>query len=77
VDASLERYGLPRGQVHYLTEKPESDPKRATGRSTRDEVAGMFGKLAAAGPEDTVFVVRSATARSTARWRSSTCRGRI
>jgi hypothetical protein len=57
VDASLERYGLPRGQVHYLTEKPESDPKRATGRSTRDEVAGMFGKLAAAGPEDTVFVV--------------------
>jgi hypothetical protein len=43
--------------VHYLTEKPEADAKRATGKSTREEIVKAFDKLAGAGPEDLVFIV--------------------
>ena len=57
VDAATTRYGIPREQVIYLHEKPETDTKRITARSTRDEVAKAFGKFAGAGPEDTIFVV--------------------
>jgi hypothetical protein len=57
VDAATTQYGLSKEQVIYLHEKPETDTKRITGKSTRDEVAKAFGKLAAAGPEDTIFVV--------------------
>ena len=57
VDAATTRYGIPKEQVIYLHEKPETDAKRITGKSTRDEVAKAFGKLAAGGPEDTIFVV--------------------
>ena len=57
VDAATTRYGIPREQVIYLHEKPETDTKRITARSTRDEVVKAFGKLASAGPEDTIFVV--------------------
>ena len=57
VDAATTRYGIPKGQVIYLHEKPETDAQRITGKSTRDEVAKAFGKLAGAGAEDTIFVV--------------------
>lgn len=57
VDAGTGRLGIPRQQVSYLTENPESDAKRATGKSTRDEIVKAFGKAAAAGPDDVVFIV--------------------
>jgi hypothetical protein len=57
VDAATTRYGIPRAQVQFLTEKPESDPKRVTGKSTRDEIVKAFEKLAAAPADDVVFVV--------------------
>jgi hypothetical protein len=57
VDAATGRYGIPKAQVHYLTEKPESDAKRATGRSSRDEITRTFEKLDAAGADDVVFIV--------------------
>jgi hypothetical protein len=57
VDAATDRFGIPKPQVQYLTEKPESDAKRATGRSTREEIAKAFERLAGAGADDVVFVV--------------------
>jgi len=57
VDAAKDLYGVPAAQVHYLTEKPEEDATRATGRSARDEVVKVFDRLAAAGPDDLVLVV--------------------
>jgi len=57
VDAATTRFGIPKAQVQYLHEKPETDQARATGKSTRDEVVKAFGKLAASGAEDLVFVV--------------------
>jgi hypothetical protein len=56
-DAATTRYGIPKGQVVYLHEKPETDTTRITGRSTRDEIVKAFGQMAAAGPEDAIFVV--------------------
>jgi hypothetical protein len=44
-------------EVIYLAEKPETDAKRATGRSTKDEIVKAFDKLAAAGEDDVVFIV--------------------
>jgi Peptidase C13 family len=44
-------------QMIYLAEKPDVDPKRVTGRSTKDEVVKAFDKLAAAAEDDVVFVV--------------------
>ena len=57
VDAATARFGIPKAQVQYLHEKPESDQARITGKSTRDEIVKAFGKLSAAGREDVVFVV--------------------
>ena len=57
VDAATTRFGIPKAQVQYLSEKPETDQQRATGKSTRDEIVKAFGKLAKAGPEDVIFVV--------------------
>jgi hypothetical protein len=57
VDAATKQLGIPKAQVLYLHEKPETDPARATGKSTRDEIVKAFGRLASAGPEDVVFVV--------------------
>jgi hypothetical protein len=57
VDAATSRFGVPKAQVQYLHEKPETDQARITGKSTRDEVVKAFGKLASAGREDVVFVV--------------------
>jgi len=41
----------------YLAEKAEVDPKRVTGRSTKDEIAKAFDKLKSAGEDDVVFVM--------------------
>jgi hypothetical protein len=57
VDAATSRYGLPRGNVQFLTEKPEADAKRATGKSSRDEVVKAFDKLATAAADDSIFIV--------------------
>jgi hypothetical protein len=57
VDASAEQFGIPRQHVQYLTEKPETDAKRATGRSTREEIAKLFDNLAAGAADDVVFIV--------------------
>ena len=57
VDAATTRYGIPKGQVIYLHEKPETDAKLITGRSTREEIVKAFDKLAGASAEDTIFVV--------------------
>jgi hypothetical protein len=43
--------------VVYLAEKPEVDPKRITGKSTKEEVAKAFAKLSSANEDDVVFVV--------------------
>jgi hypothetical protein len=57
VDASA-RLGIARENLLYLTEKPEADPKRATGRSSKDEITKAFATLAArAAEDDVVFVV--------------------
>ena len=57
VDAATARYGIPKGQIQYLNEKIEADPKRVTARSTKEEIAKTFDKLAASGAEDIVFLV--------------------
>jgi hypothetical protein len=57
VDSASGRYAIPKAQIQYLNEKVESDPKRVTGRSTKEEIAKAFDKLAASGAEDVVFVV--------------------
>ncbi len=54
VDASKK---LGAEEVIYLAEKPEADAKRATGKSTKDEIVKAFEKLKAAGEEDIVFIV--------------------
>jgi Peptidase C13 family len=41
----------------YLSEKPDVDPKRITGRSTKDEILKAFESLKAAGEDDVVFIV--------------------
>jgi hypothetical protein len=54
VDASKK---LGADNVIYLAEKPETDAKRATGKSTKEEIVKAFDKLKAAGEEDVVFIV--------------------
>jgi hypothetical protein len=44
-------------QPIYLAEKPEVDPKRITGRSTKEEVVKAFEKLKAAGEDSVVFII--------------------
>lgn len=57
VDAAVERQGIPRERIIYLGEKPDVDPKRIAGRSTRDEIARAFDTLARGSDDDLVFVV--------------------
>jgi hypothetical protein len=52
------RLGIDRGRIAYLAEKPEQDPGRITGRSTKAEIEGLFTSLSKkAGPDDIVFVM--------------------
>src|SRR5687768_11632195 len=58
VDTASQRFGVPSERIVYLADKPEVDPKRVTGRSTRQEIERAFAALAqAAAPEDIVFVL--------------------
>ena len=58
VDAAKKKDGLPDGNMTYLSEKPELDPKRIQGKSTRENVQKAFADLAArARPNDAVFIV--------------------
>ena len=57
VDAATGRLGVPAGNVVYLHEKPDSDPKRITGRSSREEIVKAFERVAGGGRDDLVFVV--------------------
>lgn len=57
VDGAL-RLGVPRESIVYLSEKPELDAKRTTGKSTRVEVERGIAALAArAKDQDVVFIV--------------------
>jgi hypothetical protein len=57
VDAA-GRLGVAPEHLVYLSEKPDVDPKRITGRSTAEEIVRAFGRLAEGGSaEDRVFVV--------------------
>jgi len=58
VDGATDRLGIPRDHIIYLAEQPEKDPKRATGKSTREDVERAFATLAKnSKPDDVVFVV--------------------
>jgi Peptidase C13 family len=43
--------------VIYLAEKPDLDPKRMTGKSTKEEITKAFDKLKTAGADDVVFII--------------------
>jgi len=58
VDTASGRLGVARDHIVYLTEQPEQDAKRATGKSTKQEIDAAFGRMAKAAKEDdVVFVV--------------------
>jgi hypothetical protein len=50
------KMGVTPDHLTYLAEKPEADAKRITGKSTKEEIAKAFDKLAEAGADDVVFV---------------------
>lgn len=58
VDGATGRLGVAKDHIVYLTEEPEKDKTRATGKSTKEEIdrafAGLAGKAAA---DDVVFVL--------------------
>lgn len=57
VDLASQRHAVPRDRIVYLADKPDADPKRITGRSTRDEIAKAFDSLARAAADDLVMIV--------------------
>jgi hypothetical protein len=58
VDGATERLGIPRDHVIYLAEQPDKDSKRATGKSTQQEIERALGNIAkTAKDEDVVFIV--------------------
>jgi Peptidase C13 family len=58
VDAASGRMAIPKDRIVYLTERPEEDAKRSTGKSTREEITRAFAALAThVKPDDVVFVV--------------------
>jgi len=58
VDGATARLGIAKDHIVYLTEEPEADKTRATGKSTKEEIersfAGLAGKVTA---DDVVFVM--------------------
>ena len=54
VDASA-KLGIER--PIYLAEKPDADPKRVTGRSTKEEIVKAFDQLKTADEDSVVFIV--------------------
>jgi hypothetical protein len=58
VDGASGRLGVSRDHIIYLTDQPDSDSKRATGKSTKTEIERGFATLATrAKPDDVVFIV--------------------
>jgi hypothetical protein len=58
VDGATGRLGIARDHVVYLTDQPEKDAKRATGKSTRQEVERALTAIArTAKDDDVVFIV--------------------
>ncbi len=58
VDGATRRLGVPRDHIIYLAEQPEKDSKRATGKSTKEEIERAFATLAKnSKADDVVFVV--------------------
>jgi hypothetical protein len=58
VDGASGRLGVARDRIVYLTDQPDKDAKRATGKSTKEEIERGFAALAKnAKPDDVVFVV--------------------
>jgi len=58
VDAASNRGGIAKANITYLADKPDRDPARIRGRSTREQVSSAFADLAArARPTDEVFIV--------------------
>ena len=58
LDAAKDRYELPAEHVTYLAEKPDRDPERIDGQSTRENVEAAIAELGArARPNDKVFIV--------------------
>jgi Peptidase C13 family len=51
------KVGVEPQNIVYLADKVEADPKRITGRSTKEEVTKAFATLAAAPADDVVFIV--------------------
>ncbi len=58
VDTASGQMGIAKDRVVYLTERPEEDAPRATGKSTKADITAGFAAIAArANEEDVVFVV--------------------
>ena len=58
VDGATTRLGIPRDRIIYLSDQPDKDPKRATGKSTQQEIEKAFASLAKSAKEDdVVFIV--------------------
>lgn len=58
VDAARQKNGVPAANIIYLADKPDIDPARITGRSTKDNVERTISALAArSGPGDQVLVL--------------------
>jgi len=58
VDGATGSLGIARDQVLYLSDQPDKDAKRTTGKSTQQEIQRAFATLAkSAKDDDVVFVV--------------------
>lgn len=58
VDGATGRLGIARDHVVYLSDQPDKDAARATGKSTQQEIQRAFGAIAkTAKADDIVFVV--------------------
>lgn len=58
VDGATTRLGIPRDHIIYLSDQPEKDAKRATGKSTQQEIEKAFATMAkSAKQDDVVFIV--------------------
>jgi hypothetical protein len=58
IDAATGRMGIPKDHIVYLSERPEDDAQRASGKSTQVEITRAFANLAkSVKEEDVVFVV--------------------
>lgn len=56
-DVAVQRWGVQPGDVTFLAEKPEMDPARIDGRSTKEEIDAALRDIATnAGPADQVFI---------------------